>query len=1113
MRHYACFFIAVELLFLSCTTKSFGKTTFSNITTDQSALLAFKNTIIYDPHRILLGNWSINTTICHWIGVSCGIKHIRVTALNVSGFGLVGIIPPHLGNLTFLRSLDISSNNFTGFIPSELSKLRRLVKINMGDNDFTGELPSWIGALSELWHVYLNNNTFSGRIPPSLFNISKLLTLDMSHNFLDGNVGEEIGNLVSLETLNLEGNELDGSIPNSIFNISSLMTIILRVNRLSGKLPNDICSDSSKLKSVSISSNKLFGEIPPSIGKCRDLEDLRLALNHLSGNIPSEIGNLTRLTNLSIFSNNFKGELPQELVNLRVVEVFSVGTNSFSGHLPSFIFNISTLKELRLSFNKFSGNLPPTFSLPNINVDLHLHQNRLIGSIPSSITNASKLTHLSLNNNSFSGSVPDFSNLRLLQVLRIWGNDLSGAEPYTQELGFLTSLTNCRYLRILQMSFNPLNGILPASVGNFSSSLVWFAGSYCNIKGVIPSEIGNLSSLTDIYLDGNRITGLIPTTIGKLGKLQRLSLDGNQLQGHIPENLCRMSYLGDLYLNSNMIMGPIPKCLGEVKSLRIINLGSNKLSSSIPTNIWNLRDLVVLNLSSNYLSGLLSSNIGNLKAINQLDLSSNRFLGQIPSSIDGCQSLEFLYLSNNMIGGSIPQSLQGVKGLITLDLSNNSLSGLIPKSLEELKFLEYFNVSYNSLEGEIPNGGCFVNFTAQSFVHNSALCGATRFQVPPCVRNHGGSRSKGITRLMKFVVPPSIFAVVVAIAILIILRWRRKHSKIPTDQVDDAVSAVGIAWKIISYNQLLQGTDSFSEENLLGRGSFSLVFKGKLLPEGLNIAVKVFNSQLQGGIKSFATETKILSNIRHRNLVRVLGCCVNSEFKALILEYMQNGSLEKWLYSDIYWLDLAQRLDIAIDVALALEYLHQGHTFPVVHCDIKPSNVLLDEDMVARVCDFGISKLFDEGEAMVQTRTLATIGYAAPEYGSEGIVSTSGDVYSYGVVLMEMFASKKPTDDMFSGETSLKGWVSEALEADAIGEVVAPGLLSREDQHFVAKEQCVTSIFDLAMKCLPILPNERINMIEAAATLQKIKATVGAANIKHFPNSNSIHHQFKCRKK
>ncbi|KAL8482314.1 hypothetical protein ACS0TY_028473 [Phlomoides rotata] len=200
-----------------------------NFTTDKYALLAFRNTITSDPHGLLRGNWSSNISFCNWIGVSCGTKHRRITAFNISGFYLGGTIAPHLGNLTFLQSLDLSYNSFTGLMPSELSNLRRLKELNVGFNSLSStKIPSWLGCLSQLRHLYLNNNTFSGTIPLSLFNISRLQTLDMCYNFLDGNLPEKIANFSFLGTLNLAGNKITGSIPNGLFNMSSLIEINMR---------------------------------------------------------------------------------------------------------------------------------------------------------------------------------------------------------------------------------------------------------------------------------------------------------------------------------------------------------------------------------------------------------------------------------------------------------------------------------------------------------------------------------------------------------------------------------------------------------------------------------------------------------------------------------------------------------------------------------------------------------------------------------------------------------------------------------------------------------------------------------------------------------------------
>ncbi|GMP36383.1 hypothetical protein CsSME_00008527 [Camellia sinensis var. sinensis] len=188
---------------------------------------------------------------------------------------------------------------------------------------------------------------------------------------------------------------------------------------------------------------------------------------------------------------------------------------------------------------------------------------------------------------------------------------------------------------------------------------------------------------------------------------------------------------------------------------------------------------------------------------------------------------------------------------------------------------------------------------------------------------------------------------------------------------------------------------------------------------------------------------------------------------------MSNGSLEMWLYSHNSCLNLLQRIGIMIDVALALEYLYYGQLEPVVHCDLKPSNVLLDEDMVAHVADFGIAKLLAENKTAIQTRTLGTIGYIAPEYGSEGRVSTNGDIYSYGVMLLETFTRKKPTDEMFSAEINLRQWVSASLP-NKIMEIMDGGLLQMQNgSDMVTSQSILLAILELGLECTSNIPVER----------------------------------------
>ncbi|CAA3018464.1 probable LRR receptor-like serine/threonine-protein kinase At3g47570 [Olea europaea var. sylvestris] len=201
---------------------------------------------------------------------------------------------------------------------------------------------------------------------------------------------------------------------------------------------------------------------------------------------------------------------------------------------------------------------------------------------------------------------------------------------------------------------------------------------------------------------------------------------------------------------------------------------------------------------------------------------------------------------------------------------------------------------------------------------------------------------------------------------------------------------------------------------------------------------------------------------------------------------MPNGNLSKWLYSCDYCLNITQRLEIMINVASALEYLHHGYTSPIVHCDLKPSNILLDEDMVAHVGDFDIAKLFKEDQIISLSKTLGTIGYIAPEYGSTGTISTMVDVYSYGIMLIETFTKKKPTDNIFVEDFTMRRWVFNSFP-DAIMHIVDVDVVNGVEGNIRTKESCFTSIMELALECTTDLPKERLNMKDVLIRLKKIK--------------------------
>ncbi|XP_062091659.1 receptor kinase-like protein Xa21 [Humulus lupulus] len=750
-------------------------------------------------------------------------------------------------------------------------------------------------------------------------------------------------------------------------------------------------------------------------------------------------------------------------------------SNKLDGLIPPTIFNISTITNIFLTDNKFSGGLPEDIGLRVPNLEgFFASSNYLRGVIPKSISNASKLTQLEMADNHLSGFVPNtLSSLTNLQFINLERNYLT-----IESSGMNILSSSFRDLRGLYLIDNSIDAPLPSFMGNLSASLEYLSLSHNKLKGIIPNDISNLRNLAALSLGNNYLSGSIPNTIGRLQRLQMLGLNDNKLQQSIPLEICQLTRMTDLYLRNNSLQGSIPMCLGNLAmSLRSLLLDSNELNSTIPSSFWDLVYLLEIDLSSNSLIGSIPVDIEKLKAVRDIDMSNNQFSGHIPRSIGGLQDMVTLSLENNNLEGLIPDSLGNLMSMEMLDLSKNYLSGQISKSLERLEYLKYLNVSFNKLHGEIPSGGPFFNLSYQSFMSNDALCGALRLQVPPCQN----TSRKSHPLLLRYILPSILVTIFIAALFILLILWRKsKSSPEPNTTLSPQATR-----RRVSYYELLRATSGFIESNMIGTGSFGSVYRGTLL-DGTDVGVKVFNLELENGLKSFDAECEVLRNIRHRNLIKIITSCSQPDFKALVLDYMPQGSLEKWLYSNELHLNFLQRLNIMIDVASALEYLHHGYSTPIVHCDLKPSNVLLDQDMVAYVADFGIAKLINGEDSMMQTMTLATFGYMAPEYGLDGMVSRRGDVYSYGITLMETFTGKKPTDEMFSGEMSLKQWIENSFQC-AINEVIDSNLLRAEEEHHVLKKECLSSIMELALTCSATAPEDRTDMKKVAATLNKVK--------------------------
>ncbi|CAN6557422.1 unnamed protein product [Malus baccata var. baccata] len=713
--------------------------------------------------------------------------------------GLAGVIPPHLGNLSFLVALGLTNNSFHGPLPQELSRLRRFKAIHFENNNFMGTIPLWFGSFPILQIFTLYGNRFSGFIPAAISNLSALEIIDLSNNQLSGTIPREIGNLTMVKGIYLDENKFE-ELPNEIgslgqleelfvqdnalkssalvpvLNISSLTTFTLFGNNMSGSLPDNMCEHLSSVRQFSLAQNQLDGLIPSKLWQCKELRQFSLGSNNFRGSIPKSLGNLTYFIEIFLNGNNLTGNKFRTIGDLPQLENLQLTINNLNGVIPSKLFNNSMIKHIWLS-----GSLPANIGLYTPNLEfLGVAKNNLAAGLLPNLSNASKLRELDMNTNSFTGVLPStLCSLKNLEYLSLYSNNLTTDASTPQAASTLSCLFNLRNLTKLYLSHNPLNTTIPASRGNLSMSLQRVDLSLSNIRGNIPVDIGNLSSLIALDVDNNQLSGAIPTSIQGLKNLQALYLNDNELRGHIPYEICQLNNLAELRLGGNRLSGSISSCLVTLAvALRSLSLRSNLLTSKIPSSLWELKYILHLNLSSNSLVGPLSEDIGKLKNVVDMDLSNNHFSGNIPGSIGGLQNMINFSLANNYLEGPIPSSFKTLLSLEFLDLSKNNLSGVILKSLEALLYLKHLNLSFNKLQGEIPTGGPFGNFSADSFVSNGALCGASQLHVPLCKNR---TKVEPNWRKAKYIISGVISVILLAATALILILGRKRNVEVVTE--------------------------------------------------------------------------------------------------------------------------------------------------------------------------------------------------------------------------------------------------------------------------------------------------------------------------------------------
>ncbi|EXB50695.1 Serine/threonine-protein kinase BRI1-like 1 [Morus notabilis] len=1062
------------------------------------------------------------------LSAACAFETLDISSNNVSAFPLTDLRPCDRlqslnlsrnsisvgGGLRFstsLLSLDLSRNRIPEFkIMSD--DCRNLKLLNLSDNKLNGVnvMTSVVSSCASLSTLDLSYNLFSGNIPSSLVANApeSLNSLDLSHNNFSGefsalDFGRRCANLTDLR---LSRNALSGAeFPASLRNCRALETLDLSYNNLQDKIPGTSLVSLRNLRQLSLAHNNFYGEIPTELGQlCGTLEELDLSSNSLSGELPSAFRSCSSLVSLNLGTNQLSGDFITRVISsLQSLRYLHLPFNNMSGPFPFSFTKCTQLQVLDLSSNSFTGNIPSGFCSSSALEKILLPNNKLSGSVSVELGKCKYLKTIDLSFNNLSGPIPsEIWRLPNLSDLIMWANNLSGGIPEG------VCINGGGNLQMLVLNNNMINGTLPDSIVN-CTNMIWISLSSNQITGGIPRGIRNLANLAILQMGNNSLSGQIPAELGMCRSLIWLDLNSNQLSGSIPSELTDQAGLvvpgtvsGKQFAFVRNEGGTACRGAGglvEFEGVRPERLERFPMVHSCP--------------STRIYSGMTMYTFSSNGSMIYLDLSYNSLSGTIPDKLGNMNYLQVLNLGHNMLTGTIPGSFGGLKMVGVLDLSHNNLSGFIPGSLATLSFLSDLDVSNNNLTGSIPSGGQLTTFPASRYDNNSGLCG---LPLLPCsARNRSaGLNTRGRKQSMAAGMIIGIAFFVLCILMLTLALYRvKKHQRKEEEQREKYIESLptsgSSSWKLssvpeplsiniatiekplrkLTFAHLLEATNGFSADSLIGSGGFGEVYKAQL-GDGCVVAIKKLIHVTGQGDREFMAEMETIGKIKHRNLVPLLGYCKIGEERLLVYEYMKWGSLEAVLHdksdkggngSTLGW---AARKKIAIGAARGLAFLHHSCIPHIIHRDMKSSNVLLDENFEARVSDFGMARLVNALDTHLSVSTLAgTPGYVPPEYYQSFRCTTKGDVYSYGVVLLELISGKRPIDPLeFGDDNNLVGWAKQLNKEKRSSEILDPELLTDQSAE---SELC--NYLRIAFECLDDRPLRRPTMIQVMAKFKDLQ--------------------------
>ncbi|XP_059630875.1 LRR receptor-like serine/threonine-protein kinase GSO1 [Cornus florida] len=932
---------------------------------------------------------------------------------------------------SLLMFLSIVQLVFSQLPPTQINTMLKLSELlkNNSSPDFPWKINSnsdpclWKGVScgpnnSSITQLSISGFSLSGSdFWPVLCQIDTLQSIDLSNNHLNEIPNGFItgcGQIGGLMVLNFSRNKLSGRLP-TFQGFGVLEFLDLSHNSLNGKI--DLQFDGLVgLKSLNLSYNQFSGSVPVKLGQSMVLEELQLSVNNFSGNIPIEISSYRNLSLVDLSANNLSGSIPDSFRNLTKLKILILSANSLSGEIPPIFSTIKTLYRFAANQNNFNGTLPLGLTMYLINLDLSY--NKLHGLLPTDFLSNSNLQFLDLSNNSLDGPIPE----------------------------------------------------------NMSPNLVRLRLGSNSFDGEIPSSFGSLQQLMYLELDNNNLSGLIPPQLGMCQKLALLNLANNSLTGVLPVQLGNLSNLQEMKLQFNKLDGEIPYQITQLQKLLKLNISWNLLSGSIPPSISNLHSLSNLNLQGNNLSGPIPNSIGNLNSLLELQLGMNRLSGNITSLPTNLQIA--LNLSNNLFEGPIPRILSQLTGLEVLDLSNNSFSGEIPDFLTGMAGLTQVLLSNNQLSGVVPQFKSYVVLVATG---NKGLiyAPAAAPQSPP------QSPKKKKTVSVAVVVAVAAGVLAVGVVALIALSISKRFYRINDEQLEPEEGLAQpqvIEGNLLTLNGIHRSNIDFTKameavadpSNIFLKTRFSTYYKA-IMPSGISYFVKKINwsdkiFQL-GSHDKFGEELRILGKLNNSNVMTPLAYVLTSESAYLFYEFAEKGTLFDVLRGSLgNTLDWASRYSIAIGVAQGLAFLHGCSSGPILLLDFSSKSVMLKSPKEPQVGDIELCKVIDPSKSTGSLSTVAgSVGYIPPEYAYTMRVTMAGNVYSFGVILLELVTGKPAVSE----GTELAKWVLKNSAQQGKWDHILDFSVSRTS---ITIRSQMLAVLKIALACVSVSPESRPKM-------------------------------------